>query len=171
MSASFHLGPVDRITAGAIGEPGDRTFLLQARAGGEQVTIVVEKEQVRVLCEAMQRLLDALPDGHEGREPVDGDLELVSPLEPVWRAGEMSIEHDALTDHIVVLLTELVEDAETEIPGRARFEASRAQVRAMSEHALEVVSAGRPRCQLCGYPMGPGGVHRCPAMNGHRSYL
>jgi hypothetical protein len=52
----------------------------------------------------------------------------------------------------------------------ARFEATRAQARAMSEHALEVVAAGRPRCQLCGYPMGVGGVHVCPAMNGHRSY-
>src|SRR5436309_4351287 len=37
------LGPVDRITADALGEPGMRTFYLQARAGDELVTVVVEK--------------------------------------------------------------------------------------------------------------------------------
>ena len=31
----MELGPVDRITADAVGEPGDRVFYLQARAGGE----------------------------------------------------------------------------------------------------------------------------------------
>ena len=29
------LGQVDRITADAIGEPGARTFYIQARAGGD----------------------------------------------------------------------------------------------------------------------------------------
>jgi len=40
------LGIVDRITADAVGEPGMRTFYLQARAGAELVTVIVEKEQV-----------------------------------------------------------------------------------------------------------------------------
>jgi hypothetical protein len=39
----------------------------------------------------------------------------------------------------------------------------------MALHALEVVAAGRPRCQFCGYPLEPEN-HICPAMNGHRSY-
>jgi len=49
----------------------------------------------------------------------------------------------------------------------ARFVATRAQARALSEHAEEVVEAGRPRCRFCGFPMDAGG-HTCPAMNGHR---
>ena len=170
MSESYDLGIVEVITAGAVGEPGERVFYVQARARGLQVTILTEKEQVRVLCDATVQLLDRLPGEDGGPPPVEADLALASPLDPVWRVGEMSIEHDALTDRIVVTLIELVDDEEGDLPGRARFEATRAQARALAEHGLEQVSAGRPRCQLCGYPMGPGGLHTCPAMNGHRSY-
>jgi uncharacterized repeat protein (TIGR03847 family) len=53
----MELGPVDRITADAIGEPGDRAFYLQARAGGELVTVAVEKEQVQLLSASILELL------------------------------------------------------------------------------------------------------------------
>lgn len=172
MSDSYDLGLVERITADAIGEPGDRTFFVQAAVRDETVTILVEKEQVRVLSEALQQLLAQLPDqDDEELAPLDDDLELEPPLVPSWRAGEISIEHDELTDRIVIVLTELVDDEDEDaLPGRARFEMSRAQARALSEHGSEAVAAGRPRCQLCGYPMEAGGRHMCPAMNGHRSY-
>jgi uncharacterized repeat protein (TIGR03847 family) len=49
----------------------------------------------------------------------------------------------------------------------ARFVATRAQARALAEHAAAVVDAGRPRCRFCGFPMDADG-HTCPAMNGHR---
>jgi uncharacterized repeat protein (TIGR03847 family) len=170
MSESYDLGPVERITAGAVGEPGDRTFFVQARAGAQQVTILTEKDQVRALAEALGQLLTTLPDGDEGRAPADAELELASPLEPAWRAGEMSVEYDDDSDRIAIVLTEMQEEDAPDIAGRARFEATRAQVRAMVQHALAVVAAGRPRCQLCGFPMEAGGMHMCPAMNGHRSY-
>ena len=51
------LGAVDRITTGTIGEPGSRTFYLQARAAGELVTIVVEKQQVQLLAASILELL------------------------------------------------------------------------------------------------------------------
>jgi hypothetical protein len=38
----MELGPVDRITADAVGEPGERTFYIQARAGQDLVTVIVE---------------------------------------------------------------------------------------------------------------------------------
>ena len=44
----MELEHVDRITAGAVGEPGERTFFLQAREGDRLVTILVEKEQVEL---------------------------------------------------------------------------------------------------------------------------
>jgi hypothetical protein len=53
--------------------------------------------------------------------------------------------------------------------GVARFVASRAQARAMAEHALGVVASGRPRCRLCGLPVNEGETHVCPSMNGHRA--
>ena len=51
------LGPVDRITADAIGEPGARVFYIQARAGVELVTVIVEKQQVQLLAASVLELL------------------------------------------------------------------------------------------------------------------
>ncbi len=36
------LDPVTRLTAAAVGVPGERTFLIQAASGPEQVTLLVE---------------------------------------------------------------------------------------------------------------------------------
>ena len=38
------LDHLDKVTAGAVGEPGDRTFYSQARSGPQLVTVTVEKE-------------------------------------------------------------------------------------------------------------------------------
>lgn len=168
--SSYELDPVERITAGAVGEPGERTFFVQAEAAGATVTFLAEKEQVRMLAQAMQQLLDQLPAAAEDTPPEPASLILAGPLEPDWRVGEMSIEFDEERDRIAVVLSELVQvsDDEPDVAGAtARLVATRAQIRAMADHALEVVDSGRPRCQLCGYPMGPRGDHVCPARNGH----
>ena len=80
------LGPVDRITADAVGEPGLRTFYLQARRGTDLVTLVVEKEQVRLLAASVLDLLATL--GLEtGTGPDEDEMDLEQPFEPRWRAG------------------------------------------------------------------------------------
>ncbi|MDQ3542121.1 MAG: DUF3090 domain-containing protein, partial [Chloroflexota bacterium] len=55
-------------------------------------------------------------------------------------------------------------DDDTGITLRCRV--SREQARELSVDAVSVVSAGRPRCTMCGAPMGPG-LHVCPQQNGH----
>ncbi len=60
----YDFDPVDRITAGAIGEPGKRTFYLQARHGRQVLSLVVEKEQVRALAEAVEQLLENLSESN-----------------------------------------------------------------------------------------------------------
>jgi uncharacterized repeat protein (TIGR03847 family) len=173
VSRSFELDPVTRITAGAIGEPGERTFFVQASAPGEEVSLIFEKEQVRALAQGLLQLLAALP----GEEPDDpgiepSELDLQAPLEPEWRAGEMAIEYEQEIDRIVITIREAqLEDDEEQAEedgATARFVATRTQARAMAAHALDVVAAGRPRCQLCGMPINEGEEHVCPAMNGHR---
>ena len=47
-----------------------------------------------------------------------------------------------------------------------RFVATRSQMRALGEHALEVVAKGRPICPLCGRPIDREG-HFCPRTDGH----
>src|SRR5215472_14340755 len=48
----------DRFVAGTVGEPGDRSFYLQASEDVRQVSVLLEKQQVAVLAERVGSLLD-----------------------------------------------------------------------------------------------------------------
>ena len=169
MSESFDIDPVERITAGAVGEPGERSFYVQAQSGPASVTLLAEKEQIRLLAEALLQLLGTLPEVDEGPPPDGPQLQLGGPLEPEWRVGEIAIEYEESTARVEIVIMEMESEEDAGASARARFVATRAQARAMALHALEVVAAGRPRCQFCGYPLEREN-HICPAMNGHRSY-
>ena len=39
--------PPERFVAGTVGQPGQRTFFLQARSGARLVSVALEKQQVR----------------------------------------------------------------------------------------------------------------------------
>lgn len=167
MSESFDFDPVDRITAGAVGEPGDRVFYLQARAGGRLITLLAEKDQVQVLAATLDRLVESLSARPDVPEPAESELELEEPLVPEWRAGSISLEYDEGADRIAIVVEEALAEESEDEPAKARLVATRAQMRAMARRALEICAAGRPRCQLCGFPIDPEG-HACPALNGHR---
>src|SRR5688500_20380165 len=47
----------DRFATGTVGEPGNRSFFLQARDGGRVVSVALEKAQVAVLAERLGKLL------------------------------------------------------------------------------------------------------------------
>jgi uncharacterized repeat protein (TIGR03847 family) len=172
------LGPVDRITTDAIGEPGLRTFYIQARSGPELVTIVVEKQQVDLLAASILELMANL-DLETGTGPAEGELDLEQPFEPRWRAGKLSIGYDEGRDLFVLEAEEFrpepedVDEAENDPrsvvegePDSVRMWATREQMFALSRHGAAVSERGRPTCQFCGNPMDPEG-HACPAMNGH----
>lgn len=172
------LGPVDRITADAIGEPGMRTFYIQARAGTELITVIVEKQQVQLLATSVLELL-ADVERETGPGPGDEELELEPPIDPRWRAGRLSIGYDEERDRFLLEVTEYVpelEEIEEDDPRSLleneaetiRLWATREQMLALSRHGAEVAERGRPTCQLCGNPMDPEG-HACPATNGHRT--
>jgi uncharacterized repeat protein (TIGR03847 family) len=170
------LGPVDRITADAVGEPGMRTFYLQARAGSELITMIVEKQQVQLLATSVLELLADVPL-ETGPGPGDEELELESPIDPRWRAGRLSIGYDEDRDRFLLEVTEFVPELEDEDDPRSllqgepetiRLWATREQMLALSRHGAEVAERGRPACQFCGNPIDPEG-HACPATNGHRA--
>ncbi|MBI4729554.1 MAG: DUF3090 family protein [Acidobacteria bacterium] len=168
MSASFDLGPVDRITAGAAGEPGQRVVYVQARAGERLVTLLAEKEQVHAFGTVVRQLVESLPArADESPEPPESELDLEEPAVADWRAGSVTLSHDEESDRIGIVIEEALPDESVESPATARLEVTRAQARAFAERALAVAASGRPRCPVCGFPMDPGG-HACPAMNGHR---
>ncbi|MEO8330448.1 MAG: DUF3090 family protein, partial [Candidatus Nanopelagicales bacterium] len=49
-----------RFIAGTVGEPGQRTFFLQAHDGRRTTSVSLEKSQVAVLAERLDDLLDTL---------------------------------------------------------------------------------------------------------------
>lgn len=167
MGESYELDPVDWITAGAVGEPGRRTFYVQARRGADVVAIVVEKGQVSALAQLAQELLATLgvevkPDDLDERR-----MRLLEPVMPAWRAGSMSLGMDAEGLRFLLEADELVED-EAEEGGSARFWLSREQLVALAAYAAFVVEAGaRERCYLCGRPIDAVDGHVCPSTNGH----
>lgn len=170
------LGPVDRITTDAVGEPGSRVFYLQARAAGEVVTVIVEKQQVQLLAASVLELLEDVV----GDDQVIGDVEmgLEEPLDARWRAGRLSLAFDGDRDLFLLEIEEFRPDAEDvdpddpasllpdEQPETIRVWASAAQMLSLSRHGAAVAARGRPTCQFCGNPIDPEG-HACPAMNGH----
>jgi uncharacterized repeat protein (TIGR03847 family) len=175
----MELDPVDRITTDAVGDPGQRVFYLQARKGMEVVTVLVEKQQIELLSASILEILSRV--GLEtGEGPGDEEMDLEEPVEPVWRAGRLSIGYEQDRDLILLELVELVpgqEEAEEAVEAdedleldaeRLRLWATRDQMLALSRHGAQVVARGRPTCQFCGNPIDPEG-HRCPAMNGHRA--
>ena len=180
----IELDPVDRITAGAIGEPGQRTFYLQGRQSERLVTIVVEKQQVELLAASLVEIL-ARSGKETGQGPPEEEMGLEEPIVPEWRAGRLSVGYDEDRDLVLLECEELgatledddedEDDEEDELfaesdaeeeRARVRFWATREQALALARHGAEVAAAGRPRCELCGNPMNPEG-HICPALNGH----
>jgi uncharacterized repeat protein (TIGR03847 family) len=173
---SRDLDPVTRLTADAVGEPGQRTFYLQAASGAEQVTLLVEKEQVRRLAESLESWLPELAadrpeDPEEAAEAETGQLDLIEPLEPDFRVGQLQLSYDAERDRVLVVATELQAEEEDPVeppdPLEVRLTVTRPQLRVLARHGSQVVARGRPPCPLCGNPLDPTG-HICPAMNGHR---
>jgi uncharacterized repeat protein (TIGR03847 family) len=185
----MELGPVDRITTDAVGEPGQRTFYLQVRAGTDLITVVVEKEQVMLLSQSVLELLADVP--LETGALADEELALEEPFDPRFRAGRLSIGYDPDEDRFLLEISEY-DPSEDEAEGdddavgseedviRAltedlsgdretiRLWASREQMLALSRHGAEVAERGRPTCRFCGNPIDPEG-HVCPATNGHRA--
>ena len=170
---TFDLKPVDRITADAVGVPGERVFYLQARKGNLLVTVICEKEHVAALALAVDHVLLSMA-GNDADAVVEPDpvihrgMDLEYPLEPAFRAGQVNLGFDQASKELVVIAYETMEEGDDTPPSVARFWATPAQMRAFSIHSHEVVAAGRPICAMCGQPMDPEG-HFCPRRNGHRT--
>jgi uncharacterized repeat protein (TIGR03847 family) len=173
VSDSFELDPVSRITAAAVGEPGERAFYLQARKEDVLVSLLVEKQQVALLAVHVDELLDRIgsPDESDPSVPQPSDLDLEEPVVPSFRVGQIGLGYDEERDMVLVQCNEYVPEDETEPPiddpGRVRLWATRGQVYALARRGEQEVAAGRPVCGMCGRPMEPGG-HFCPRSNGHR---
>ncbi|MCA0352507.1 MAG: DUF3090 domain-containing protein [Chloroflexi bacterium] len=187
----YDLRRVSHITAAAVGQPGQRTFYLQAQKGSDLVSLITEKELVRALCLRIDDILEELdkrgvarPDASE--EPTPAELLLRPPLNPFFRIAQMSLAYDPTSDLLVIEVEEfqLADDEDDEEidpilqqnteaeeskndPRRVRISATRAQMQALSRNAMDIITTGgRPICPQCLQPMEDEG-HLCVKKNGH----
>ncbi|HVL84832.1 MAG TPA: DUF3090 domain-containing protein [Pseudonocardia sp.] len=170
----------ERFVAGTVGEPGDRSFYLQAIEEARIVSVLLEKQQVSVLAERIAALLAEVTRRFGPELPPepgpDADAEpLAVPLEEEFRVGTMGLGWDAESRSIVVELLAVTEeevdesvvlDDTEEGPDALRVFLSPMQAKAFAERAERVVSAGRPPCPLCAAPLDPEG-HVCARLNGY----
>jgi uncharacterized repeat protein (TIGR03847 family) len=179
----FVFDPPDRFVAGTVGQPGDRTFFLQASGGGRTVSVALEKAQVSVLAERLEELLEEVRRRGVADVPVVAPAELEDtapldvPVEEEFRVGTMGLAWDGEVDRVVVeALAQAETEADAEIepmsdaedgPDVLRVIITADAARAFVRRAERVIAAGRPPCPLCALPLDPDG-HICPRQNGHR---
>jgi uncharacterized repeat protein (TIGR03847 family) len=179
--------PPERFVAGTVGEPGHRTFFLQARDGARLISVALEKQQVEALAERVDELLDEVmrADGGTALVPAVAPFDLVDnepldqPIEEEFRAGTMTLSWDSGTERVVIEVFPFTEaavvspdqvDEELEEPEPdeiflVRLTAGAA--RAFVGRARTVIGAGRPDCPFCGNPVDPDG-HLCVRANGFK---
>ena len=146
-----------------MGQPGDRTFYLQASdGGGRTVSVALEKNQVQVLADRMAELLDEVAGRADAVIPPDADVDDLDPLTPPvdeeFRVAAMGLAWDGAEQAVVVEAVAageepIEEDAilsdSDEGPDALRVTITPMAARAFIARARRVISAGRPSCPLC----------------------
>jgi uncharacterized repeat protein (TIGR03847 family) len=178
----FEFDFPDRFVAGTVGQPGERTFYLQATAAGRVVSVALEKVQVAALAEKVEELLDEVRrrQGEESSVPAAAPAELEdvapldAPVEEEFRVGTLALAWDDDDGTVLVEAQSMEGEPGEETSSSGEFAGDLLRVRlqpgvarAFAKRALRVVAAGRPPCPLCGNPLDPQG-HICPRQNGHR---
>jgi uncharacterized repeat protein (TIGR03847 family) len=183
--------PPERFVAGTVGEPGARTFFLQARAGARVVSVALEKQQVAALAERIDELLDEVmtearteavipavaPVGLADEDPLD------LPIAEEFRAGTMTLSWDPQAERVVIEVfpmgeeligvadaddvDEVLEPEEVEPTEVFVVRIDAGHARAFVQRAGRVIGAGRPDCPFCGQPIDPDG-HLCVRANGFK---
>jgi uncharacterized repeat protein (TIGR03847 family) len=183
--------PPQRVIIGTVGQPGDRTFFLQARDATQLTSVKLEKVQVAALAERLEQLLDEVVrlSGGAASVPAVAPEDLVDtglldqPILEDFRAGALGLGWDPEDERVVIEAQELIEgaaeaedapdlltDDDADGPDVLRVRVTGAVARAFAKRALELVAAGRPPCQFCGAPLDPEGGHVCARSNGHHPH-
>ena len=184
----YDLGAAVTSEALTFGDPGLRTFRVDAHSGSAISSVWMEKEQLLQLGVYLRDMV-----GRLSKEDRDKESDL---REDVWSGGELNIDFkagqmllsydkDSNAFYLQAYERENIElpegdfpqgsegsdpqsdnaneDPETESVG---YWITTAQAIVLGEESLTICAAGRPTCFLCGQPINPDG-HACPRANGH----
>jgi uncharacterized repeat protein (TIGR03847 family) len=169
-----------RFVTGTVGEPGDRTFYLQAADSARVVSVSLDKQQVVVLADRIEQLLDEVVARTGTALPASGDPDaeaLEQPIDEEFRVSAMALAWDSDSRVVIIEAQAPVEDAEIaqetlledvdDGPDALRVRLEPGSARDFVDRARRVLAAGRPPCPLCGLPLDPGAGHVCPRQNGY----
>src|SRR6185437_7811343 len=161
----YTYDPPDRFVAGTVGQPGERTFYLQATGAGRVTSVALEKGQVSQLAERLDELLDEVLRRTGGSaaipatapESLTDDGPLDQPLMEDFRVGAIALAWDGDTERVIIEAQELsdepieplTEELPDDGPAILRVTITAAAARAFARRALQLVVAGRPPCPLC----------------------
>jgi uncharacterized repeat protein (TIGR03847 family) len=155
-----------RIEPDAVGEPGNRRFRLLVEDSHRSACLWLEKEQLQALGLAIDQLLSPLsvlwsreaPPKPKISRPVGFPDSPTIELE----VGRLALGSDEAAREFVLFVHDA--DSDQEGPATLTCPATRVQMRDLSRAIATLVSAGRPRCPLCGQPV-ESERHLCPSAN------
>jgi len=160
--------PATILRINAIGAPGERTFFLQGGDADRLVTLLVEKVQVQVMAVGAIRMIDGIESEQFDFEKSlarydEAEMQLVLPLDPLFRVGEIALGYDQEKD---LFLLQVEEEGTEEKRQQVRFWVTLEKMHELALWALELASRGRPELPSQEKPGGNGFRH---SNNGHKS--
>ncbi|NND03748.1 MAG: DUF3090 family protein [Acidimicrobiia bacterium] len=147
---------VSGFVADAIGQPGDRTFLLQFFGDWGRNTYLLEKGQVAALAAGVQQLMKEIDYRVEDVPPAPTLIDEV----PHFRIGQLALGWDEDAEQALLTLDSVSEGDEQVV-----YRVSMEILAAAARQGEASVTSGRPNCERCGLAIDPEG-HACPATNG-----
>ena len=167
------LVDAERVRVEALGEPGQRRFRMMVVADGHTAIMWMEKQQMQALGLALNQMLEQFPESGLELGSPDVPVEFDTETRRQFRVGRIELGFDDRVNRVVVISHDINDgdddDDDQPSPSAASPFAcrmTRVQAESISSEAASLVAAGRPRCPMCGAPMGPG-VHVCAQQNGH----
>jgi uncharacterized repeat protein (TIGR03847 family) len=180
MSRTIHLfDPVERFVSGTVGQPGERTFFIQARTGLRLVSVSLEKSQLEALSDRITEIIKEVRQSYPMtsiQRPSRDDAPLESPIEEEFRVGMIAIAFVPDRSMIEIDLQAIFEGQNSEdlldIDQQSDVDVLRAflplgYAESFAKRSFAVIGAGRKPCPFCGGPLDPRG-HLCPRANGYR---
>lgn len=173
----------ERCVIGTVGEPGGRSFFLQARSAGQLHSVAIDKQQAQLLAERIDDLLDDLVERDlvpaldaQLRADLLDDEPLDTPIAPDFRSGVLGLGWNRQRAVVVIEAfdaevdtgeTPDLESDHTDGPDTLRIRLDPAAAREFVRRSRAVVAAGLPTCPFCQLSLDPSG-HICPRANGYR---
>jgi uncharacterized repeat protein (TIGR03847 family) len=109
--------PVERFVAGTVGQPGERTFFIQARTGSRIISVSLEKAQVQALAERLIHMVREIKQSDTTisvAKLVRDDGPLETPIEEEFRVGVIGLAFDSARELIQVDLQAVAENGAEE---------------------------------------------------------